>query len=1037
LASANAGPTTKLPLGLRQALESGDCVLFLGAGIGGHYTRPDGKPAPDAKGLVEDLIQHFKLGIPPTDLARVASLVEIREKDRAKLDDFVTKSLQKLEPNEHVKWLTSFRWRAIYTTNYDMGLERAYQLNSHPLQTPVPISVTSNLIYTDSHVSVPVFHLHGTPFPPCASHMVLTQADYTKYQDQREMVWARLKDDFATSVVLYIGYSGRDPNWQLIIEEVAREFSPSKPSTSYRIDPYADPIDAEIHKETRRVETLVMDLPQFHSLVDAEIGDYRPQADTANKYKNKIPHHLREDFDKNPAAMLRLLDSWIYVNGEPTSGDPNVKQFLLGSVPNWPLIAQGHRFVRDIEEDLWTWTTDFITDSKAKSTSVLVTGAAGYGITTILMDLALKIVAAANGPVFMLKEGAQVNEGDVAYAATLFSDVPAYFIIDQAREHAADIHTALTEQRRTDYNCLFIMGERRNEWLAGRLFKPGETFEIEPLSDGEINRLLDFLGAENALGELKELDRAYQFSIVKNKHEKQLLVTMREATAGAGVGFDAIIESEYLGIDPGKAGSLAKQMYSLVCCFYQHGVVIRDRVCESVLNVELQKLYAEIGPSLEGLIDEIEIRIGSGEYTLRARHRIIAEIVWKKCGTHELREQLLQKAIEKLNFTFRLDKDAFDLFIRSDEIVDTFRTLEGKTKFFETATRKDPGNVFVLQHFARMLLRAEKYTLALNEIDAAIAKDRTKSIRSLRHTRGLILAALAVTEPNTDIARKWLLQSEKEFQFCMMLKERDQYGHSGLADLYLHWSRRPKISVEEANEYLQKAEGVVADGLKVVSERTSLLIISAEIQKELGNKPAQLAKLREEVANNSASKVGRYLLGRMLRTEGNPQKAMEVLEPVIRTDFNNVEAYLEYTRAMLDAGEPISKCAATLGQCKLDGESEPAFVGLYGGLLYVDEKYGEANALWDKAKDQGFGDDEVRRPQYRPMDPNDLKKRRRFEGVVQLAKPSFLLLQRDIGPVILAKSTQIDGKPLNKGDKVSFELIFSVKGAFADHLKMM
>ena len=223
-----------------------------------------------------------------------------------------------------------------------MGLERAYQLNSHPLQTPVPISVTSNLVYTDSHVSVPVFHLHGTPFPPCASNMVLTQADYTKYQDQREMVWARLKDDFATLVVLYIGYSGRDQNWQLIIEEVAREFSPSKPPTSYRIDPYADPIDAEIHKETRRVETLVMDLPQFHALVDAEIGDYRPQADTANKYKNKIPHHLREDFDKNPAAMLRLLDSWIYVNGEPTSGDPNVKQFLLGSVPNWSLIAQGH-----------------------------------------------------------------------------------------------------------------------------------------------------------------------------------------------------------------------------------------------------------------------------------------------------------------------------------------------------------------------------------------------------------------------------------------------------------------------------------------------------------------------------------------------------------------------------------------------------------------------------------------------------------------------------------------------------------------------
>ena len=144
----------------------------------------------------------------------------------------------------------------------------------------------------------------------------------------------------------------------------------------------------------------------------------------------------------------------------------------------------------------------------------------------------------------------------------------------------------------------------------------------------------------------------------------------------------------------------------------------------------------------------------------------------------------------------------------------------------------------MLQHFARMLLRSEKYMLALSEIDTAIVKDRTKSIRSLRHPRGLILAALAISEPNTDIARKWLLQSEKEFQFCMTLKERDSYGHSGLADLYLRWARRPKLSVEEVNEYLQKAEGIVADGLRVVTERTSLLIVSAEIQKELGNKPS-------------------------------------------------------------------------------------------------------------------------------------------------------------------------------------------------------
>ena len=82
-------------------------------------------------------------------------------------------------------------------------------------------------------------------------------------------------------------------------------------------------------------------------------------------------------------------------------------------------------------------------------------------------------------------------------------------------------------------------------------------------------------------------------------------------------------------------------------------LLIRDRVCGSVLNVELQDLYKGIGPSLEGLIDELEMRVGSGEYALRARHRIIAEIVWKKCGSHELREHTFTKSNREAQFYFQ------------------------------------------------------------------------------------------------------------------------------------------------------------------------------------------------------------------------------------------------------------------------------------------------------------------------------------------------------------------------------------------------
>jgi len=48
-----------LPLGLRQALESGQCVLFVGAGIGGHLHDPDGKSLRGIPRRTADLQNRF------------------------------------------------------------------------------------------------------------------------------------------------------------------------------------------------------------------------------------------------------------------------------------------------------------------------------------------------------------------------------------------------------------------------------------------------------------------------------------------------------------------------------------------------------------------------------------------------------------------------------------------------------------------------------------------------------------------------------------------------------------------------------------------------------------------------------------------------------------------------------------------------------------------------------------------------------------------------------------------------------------------
>jgi tetratricopeptide (TPR) repeat protein len=1020
------------PLGLRQVLESGDCVLFIGAGVGGHVKRPDGSSAPDGQQMAKDLCANFGIATSSVDLAKVAELVEIR-KGRSALEGFVGRSLAELDPDETFQWLTTFRWRAIFTTNYDRAIERAYNLNPQPPQNPVSMSVTADLEYTDPRLQVPIFHLHGTLFGANASRIVITQTDYARFQEKRKMLWSRLKTEFATSTFLYIGYSSRDPNWQLVLDELTQEFYPSELPQSYRLDPFAEEIDIELLKN-RHLETLKIDLQGFHDMVQAELGDLRPGPELITKYRAGIHPHLLPAFEKNPASLLRLLNSWEYVNGADFAKSPNTDRFLRGDKPSWSLVGAEIPFRRDIEEEVWDEITEFATAPKAKSKAMVIVAPAGYGVTTLLMSLAPKIVKARVGPVFMLRDGVDVLEGDVAFAASLFPDVACFFLVDQAREHAISLETALAQQRQTNTNCLFILGERKNEWRMARTRMKVEEYEIQPLSDPEINRLLDFLTRERALGKLEELDRDFQFILVKKKHEQQLLVAMREATEGEF--FDVIIENEYRGIEDVKSqgGGLARDLYLLTSCFYQAGVLARDHLLAEILGKPLDALYEEIGDSLEGIVTFEETDAARGEYAARTRHRVIADIVWKRCGQLATKERILQSAMEKLNLFYRLDKAIFEKFVRSDAIVATFRSLDGKTRFFETACKRDPENPYVLQHFARMLLREKKPMSALAQIEAALRMDGEP--RVLHHTRGTILADLAIDAESEDIGRKWMLQSEQEFKRCVLMNAKDDFSYQSLALLYLGWAKKVK-SEDESSEYVTRCEQVISDGLRLVRDREALWIVSSDVRKWLGNEPSRIEKLKHAVSESSATSViARYLLARAYRQQGSPEKAMAVLEPVVKSRFEEFRSFVEYVKSMLLLGEPYSKCIAVLSQCRLDGVTDPAYVGLLGGLLFMDGKTDEAGKVFAESIREGFSYDEKTRVQFRPNDPADPNARLRLSGSVKTVKPTYVFVQTDKYPDFISGTTKIGATLLQRESRVTFQPVFNAKGPYADHLRL-
>jgi hypothetical protein len=222
-----------IPLGLRQALEAGDCVLFIGAGSGHHLWR-DGLSAPDGRTLATELARHFKIDMDGSpELPKVSQIVEIR-KGRPELETFIKTRLCGLEPDADFRWISTIRWRAIFTTNYDDGIERVYALSATPAQTPVPIAATSEIVAFDRRFQVPIYYLHGKLCGSNNPHIIVTTKDYAEFRKQRQMMFEVLKLEFASATFLYIGYSNQDPNWNMVIEEIRSEFYPTQLPMSYR-----------------------------------------------------------------------------------------------------------------------------------------------------------------------------------------------------------------------------------------------------------------------------------------------------------------------------------------------------------------------------------------------------------------------------------------------------------------------------------------------------------------------------------------------------------------------------------------------------------------------------------------------------------------------------------------------------------------------------------------------------------------------------------------------------------------------------------
>jgi FimV-like protein len=537
---------------------------------------------------------------------------------------------------------------------------------------------------------------------------------------------------------------------------------------------------------------------------------------------------------------------------------------------------------------------------------------------------------------------------------------------------------------------------------------------------------LETLTTYNELNNLADLDSQLRFAAIKQNYQKELLVALREATEGKA--FDAILEDEFRSIPT----PLGQRLYLIVCCFYQHGALVRDTLLAEILGLSLSDMYKQTSEATAGIILFEEADPSYGRYSARARHRTIATVVWERCATPGDQEAVVLKALSGMNLNYRADVKAFEDFVRSDRLVDSIRTLEGRVRFFEQACQKDPSSPYVRQHYARMLSRSKEPSLALSQIEEGLKLN--SEIRVLHHTKGVILQQLAMTSESIEIARRRLVQSEEEFRICMRLNDRDEYAYQGLAGLYVDWAEKVPDPTESA-DYLSKAEHTISDGLRRVRIRDGLWIVSSRIQEILGNKPGYMEALKKAASESKGNVIAKYLLARAYREAGNPKSAVEILQPVIEANTEEFRACVECACAMAETGEPYSKCAAILRLSTLYGLSDSRFVATFGGMLFLNGDFSDAKAVFAESLKRDFPGDEAKRIQFRPRDRLKPAVPLRLVGVVSVVKAGYAFIDVAGYPSFFCPGSKFGQVVMTPDLTVSFEAAFTARGQIADNIQ--
>jgi hypothetical protein len=805
---------------LRRQFEKGRPILFTGAGFSLGCKNELGDTVASVGKLNAELWNLCFPGTPVDPDSTLQSLYESAQlQHRNKIQPLLTPLLT-VEPNSIPVWyrdIFSLPWHKIYTLNLDnlaSAVNRAFDL---PRSLNEVSSMRGYNQYVQNTKLLDVIHLNGT-LEDLPDKITFSDSQYAERLAREDPFYLQLAAELLNHPFVFVGTKLNEPPlWQHVQLRFARgprikEYRPH----SYLLVPTLD--------KAREVSLSQFNIDWLSLTADRFAAEVIPQLVSSSVVGLS---YITSNQIAGVAADLKLVT-------ELATNPTQKTEFLFGSEPIWADIQAGRAIERECDREL-NEKAAIETSSASAKNIILVSGTAGSGKSASLMRCALELS----------NKGLRVGWIDRSYSVSPRSlrsrIVNAMTIdalcVDDADSYGNELSSMLAEFSAADSHPLVIIAIRSGK--IDRVLNPAQLRRVKiqevvmpPLTDSDIQGLIESLDKENRLGNLKGLSFLEQVAAFKQQAGRQLLVAMIQATSGYK--FEDKAVDEYTGLT-----FEARAIYGLLCAATHLGFNLSKNEIIVALN--------EGSNATLGVLDEltrrnIVVQTGNEGFGYRARHRVIADLVFDKLRSDELLFDVLtglaRAAATQIRPGMPRSTRPMRLLIKilsHDFCHRCFGVTKARTFYnnLEQLLSNEPH--FWLQ---RANLELEDGLLQLAENWIGQARGLAPDDALIQTTFAHFLFRKAIENPNNADADSYVQTAMGLLKASTAKRGNvDTYPYHILGSQGLAWSRHGIPVFEKRRDYLETLRAIMADAVSKHPRNDMVLKLSKDINDEYLNLP--------------------------------------------------------------------------------------------------------------------------------------------------------------------------------------------------------